>query len=97
MADLERIKLKIRENLPVLREKYGISEIGLFGSYLHGLEKPGSDVDILVDFSRTISLLKFVALENEISALLEKKVDLVMKEGLKPRIGERILNEVEVL
>jgi hypothetical protein len=39
-------------------------------------------------------LLTFCELENYLSEVLELKVDLVMKDGLKPRIGERILKEV---
>jgi predicted nucleotidyltransferase len=51
-------------------------------------------VDVLVEFSKTPSLLKFVNLENYLSDNLGVKVDLVHKAGLKPRIGDRILAEV---
>lgn len=53
-----------------------------------------SDVDVLVEFSETLSSLKFVNLENYLSNNLGVKVDLVHKGGLKPRIGERLLIEV---
>jgi predicted nucleotidyltransferase len=51
------------------------------------------DVDILVDFDNTPTLFGFVRLENELSRLLGVKVDLVMKTGLKPALGARILAE----
>ncbi len=51
----------------------------------------------MVDFDETISLFNFVDLEIELRGLLGKKVDLVMKSALKPKIGERILEEVEYL
>jgi len=86
--------LELANNKPLLREQYGVKTLGIFGSYITGKQKETSDVDILVEFERPIGLLKFVTLEQELSELLGKKVDLVMKSALKPRIGERILKEV---
>jgi predicted nucleotidyltransferase len=65
----------------------------LFGSYVRGEETAGSDLDLLVSFAETPTLFQFVALEQFLSDKLGVKVDLVMKEALKPRIGERILAE----
>ena len=90
----ETIKAKLAAYKPVLVQRYGVKEIGIFGSYVRGDQKQGSDVDILVDFTGSISLLDFVHLENELSDLLGVKVDLVMKTALKPRIGRHILDEV---
>lgn len=56
-------------------------------------EKEKSDVDILVKFYETIDLFEFVELEDFLSEALGVKVDLVMKETLKPRIKNRILKE----
>jgi predicted nucleotidyltransferase len=53
--------------------------------------------DVLVDFEEYPSLLEFVGIEDELSDHLGIKVDLVMKSGLKPRIGQRILREVVYL
>ncbi len=79
-----------------LKEKYGIKEIGVFGSYVRGEQKKDSDLDILVEFypHAEIDLIKFVELEEYLSKLLGIKVDLVMKSALKPRIGKRVLEEV---
>ena len=57
-------------------------------------EKSGSDLNVLVEFSRTIGLLGFVGLRNDLSDLFGIKVDLVMKRALRRRIGRRILEEV---
>jgi predicted nucleotidyltransferase len=86
--------LKKHEN--ELKKKYGIKKIGIFGSYLRGEAKEGSDFDILVEFEQDvdIGLLKFVEIENRLSDLLGVKVDLVEKSALKPRIGKHILKEV---
>ncbi len=88
---LDEIKKILKEHEKELKEKYGLKEIGIFGSYLRGEAKKGSDVDILVEFDpdAKISLLYFVELENYLSDLLGVKVDLVEKSALKPRIGNR--------
>ena len=93
---LDRIKEILKKHEKELKEKYGIKEIGIFGSYLRGEAKEESDLDILVEFKpdAKISLLDFVELENYLSDLLEVKVDLVEKSALKPRIGKGILGEV---
>ena len=94
MTEAHTIITEIKKGLPVLRDKYRIKQIGIFGSYLRGEQKRKSDVDILVDFERTVSFFEFLALEGELSRLTGKKVDLVMKTALKPGIGKHILNEV---
>ena len=94
---LEKIKQGLREQKPDLVAKYKIKEIGIFGSYACSQQQPESDLDILVDFDEFLSLLEFVGLEQELSESLGVKVDLVMKSGLKPRIGRRILQDVVYL
>lgn len=97
--NLERIINILKEHKEELKEKYGVKEIGVFGSYIRGEQMDESDIDILVEFEpdARISLLDFVGLENYISDLLGAKVDLVEKSALKPRIGKHILSEVITL
>jgi len=94
---LEEIKQWLLQHKSVLQEHYKVRELGIFGSYVRQEQTETSDVDVLVQFSETPSLLKFVNLENYLSDNLGIKVDLVHKSGLKPRIGERILAEVVYL
>jgi len=96
---LDEIKRILKKHESELREKYGVKEIGVFGSYVRGEQKESSDLDILVEFApgAKISLLDFVELENYLSDLLGVKVDLVEKSALKPRIGKYILKEVVYL
>jgi len=54
-------------------------------------------VDILVEFKKPIGLFKFLELEEYLSDLIGRKVDLVSKKALKPRIGKHILREVAFL
>jgi len=97
MKTLEEIKQWFAQNKSLLQERYKVRELGVFGSYIRQEQTEDSDVDVLVEFSETPSLLKFVNLENYLSDNLGVKVDLVHKAGLKPRIGERILAEVVYL
>ncbi len=76
-----------------LRREYPIKSLRIFGSYARGEQKKTSDIDILVEFSRPVGLLKFLKLENELASLLGHRVDLVTKKALKPRIGKNILKE----
>lgn len=94
MKTLEEIKQWLVQHKPVLQERYKVKELGIFGSCVRQEQTETSDIDVLIEFSETPSLLKFVNLENYLSDNLGAKVDLVHKSGLKPRIGERILAEV---
>lgn len=92
--DINRCLEILRSHLPYLEKRFRVRSLGVFGSYVRHEERAGSDLDLLVTFTEPPSLLGFMALENHLSDLLGIKVDLVMEEALKPRIGERILSEV---
>lgn len=88
------IKEELSRQLPLLKERFHIKSLGIFGSYVRREQHPGSDLDLLVSFQEVPGLLKLIEMENYLSDLLGVKVDLVMREALRPRIGERILKEV---
>ena len=93
MTEAEKITNRLRKDMPYLKERYNVRSLGLFGSYVRGEQQSGSDVDILVEFEESLSLLNFMAFERYLSELIGRKVDLVMKSALKPGIGEHILEE----
>ncbi len=94
MRRLEEIQEILRQKKPILRERFKVKEIGIFGSFVRGEEKDTSDLDILVELERPVGLIKFVGLQNYLSDELGEKVDLVTKSALKPRIKKNILSEV---
>lgn len=94
MSELNKIKRILKKNKRLLQRNFKIKQLGLFGSYVRGEQKSNSDVDILVEFSRTPGLFDFMKIENSLSSLLKKRVDLVMKGSLKPAIGKHIMREV---
>jgi hypothetical protein len=90
---VDRYILTLRQHLPELAEKYHVRSLEVFGSYVRNEQTAESDLDVLVTFDKTPGLLKFIGLEYHLSDLLGVKVDLVTKDSLKPRIGQRILSE----
>ncbi|MHA1916976.1 MAG: nucleotidyltransferase family protein [Candidatus Ranarchaeia archaeon] len=94
--DYKKIKAILATNKEKLCKRYKIKNIGIFGSYVHGVQNIQSDIDVLVEFeeSSKLSLLDLAGLEIELSDLLGIKVDLVEKRNLKPFIGKRVLKEV---
>lgn len=96
MRSLKEIQQTIVQSKPRLQQRYQVTQLGIFGSYVRGEQTEASDLDVLVEFApeARFGLLKFCELENDLSETLGLKVDLVMKTGLKPHIGDRILQEV---
>ncbi|WP_054685974.1 nucleotidyltransferase family protein [Rhodothermus marinus] len=90
---LEDIRRVLQAHRQTLRERYGIELIGLFGSWVRGEERPESDIDVLVAFTRPVSLLELVAAELFLSDLLGKRVDLVPRGNLRPELSAQILNK----
>ena len=96
MRTIADIKTILQAQKPYLAQKYGVVEIGIFGSYVRGEQRPDSDVDILVELRDPprVDLFDLVNLETDLSELLGIKVDLAIKKNLRKRIGRRILSEV---
>ena len=92
--DVEHLRDMLRQELPTLTHRYHVASLGLFGSYVRQENRPDSDLDVLVTFSETPSLLRLIELEDHLSDILGVKVDLVMRDALKPEIGRRVLAEV---
>ena len=91
---LSEILRLLREEIPQLTDRYHLRSLGVFGSYVSKTQDVKSDLDLLVTFHESPSLLKFIELENLLTDLLGVKVDLVMEDALKPRIGQRVMKEV---
>lgn len=92
-SHIEEVKNKI---LPILRN-YGVKRAGLFGSCVRDEMMKDSDIDILVEIEKDISLLDFVGLKLEIEDVLKRKVDLVEYNTIKPLLKERILSEQVII
>lgn len=87
------IENKLQEIKPVLVDKFHVSMIGYFGSYVSGQQTNKSDLDLLVKFSQPIGW-EFFTLEKFLEQEFGIAVDLVTENALKERIKETILNQV---
>jgi predicted nucleotidyltransferase len=95
MKSLKETKTQLEMLKPVLRERFQVETIGIFGSHSRGEQKKKSDIDILVTFTEPndIDLIDFIELKRFLSRKLKAKVDLVKKNALKQRIKDKILQE----
>lgn len=76
-----------------LRSEYGVRRLTLFGSTARGEALDSSDVDLLVEFDRPTGLFGLIRLEEHLSQLLGRPVDLGTPNSLRPSIRERVLAE----
>ena len=88
-----------RDGIADFCRRWTVVELAIFGSVARGDSREDSDLDVMVTFAPDahIGLLSLARMENELSAMFNRKVDLVTKGGLKPLIRNEILAEAEVL
>jgi len=92
--NLGLLERNLKRLKPALSRKFKVKHLGLFGSYVKGQARRSSDIDILVEFSKVIDLLDFVALEKYLTEQTGAKIDLVSIKALRPEFRSTILNEV---
>ena len=93
MKTLDEVRTIIRQHRDVLAEKYGVAVVGVFGSYVRYAQKDQSDIDLLADILRPISLLELVGAEIYLSEVLGARVDLVPKRDVREELRETIFAE----
>ena len=93
MKTLTEIKNLLFLQKKALKKDFNIKEISIFGSYAKGEQRSRSDLDLLVDFNKPVSLLKIVSLENYLKDVLKQKVDVVPKNNLRIELKNKILEE----
>ena len=95
MKSKDSILTTIREHKPQLAS-FGISRIGLFGSYVRNEQRPQSDIDILVDFAPEKETFdNFMDVSDCLEDLFTgERVEVVTVNGLSPYLGHHILKEV---
>ena len=97
MKTIKQIELIKKKIMPILKKNKEV-RAGIFGSYARGEQKKNSDVDILVEIKKRISLFDFAGIKIELEEKLGKKVDLVEYKIINPRIRENIINsEVRII
>ena len=92
-----KLSNEIREKIIEILKQYGIKRISVFGSYARGDATTESDIDLIVEFPESTSLLDHVGMEIELSELLNKKIDILSQNGISPYIKDKILEEAIVI
>jgi len=90
---IESLLERLRELLPALKERYAVESLEVFGSRVRSDAHGDSDLDLLVTFTVAPGLFALIRMEEELSANLGVKVDLVMRQCLKPHLRSRIMAE----
>jgi hypothetical protein len=93
MAATRDILRQLENEKEALKRVYGVKSLGVFGSWARGEATAASDLDLLVEFD-ALSFDRYMDLKFHIEDLLHVRVDLVLKESLKPALRDRILKEV---
>ncbi|GAB4145342.1 MAG: nucleotidyltransferase [Candidatus Promineifilaceae bacterium] len=88
------IVAQLRELRSVVADRYKVQEIGLFGSFVRGEQRAGSDVDVLVEFNEDADLFDLIGLTLYLEENLQRHVDVVPKRALRQELRETVLNEV---
>jgi len=83
MKTLDEIRKAVKEQRDLLAEQYGVAVVGIFGSQARGEAGSDSDLDLLAEIVRPVSLLELVGAELHLSEVLGMKVDLVPKRSLR--------------
>ncbi len=94
MKTMHEIETILKRHMPFLKEQFSVKKMGIFGSLARGEKKETDYVGILVQFSKPISSIKYMNLENYLSRLLGIEVDLVLKMGLRYQRAQEVLKEV---
>lgn len=97
MKTLPDILAQLRRMKPDLERRYPIAELAVFGSWARGEQRDGSDLDLLVDARRGMTLLDLAALQQELSDSLGMDVDVVTANSLRPTLADSVLPERIVL
>lgn len=85
----------LKSHEEMIKQKYGVKKIGIFGSFARGEEKEDSDIDVLVDFNEGAKTFDhFMDLKFFLEDLFRKKIDLVTVTALRPQLKEGILRDI---
>jgi uncharacterized protein len=92
---IEEVKSKLVEQRTDIQHAFYVKKIGVFGSFVRNKQNKKSDVDILVEFEKGHKdFFNYMRLKDYLEASLGRKVDLVIKEAVKPKLKDKIFNEV---
>jgi predicted nucleotidyltransferase len=93
MKTAAEIKAKLNALMPILRQKYHVDTVEIFGSYVREQQNKKSDLDLLITFSKPYNLWELIDVKEFLIKKMHIQVDLVPKDSIKPMLKDRILQE----
>ena len=87
----------VKEKTGPIFKQYGVIRAAVFGSVARGTSGEGSDVDFLVNLHRPFGLIQFVALKRGLELVLNKSVDVVEYDAVKPAFADNILKDAKIV
>lgn len=95
MLSKQEILDELLKNLNTWREKHGVKQMGLFGSYSRDEQKESSDIDVIVEFNDAdLSFDNYMELKINLEDLFQKPIDLVILNDIKPSLKSNILSTI---
>ena len=93
MRNVDELKSILKDLDQVLRRRFHVKSLSIFGSVARGEATASSDIDFLVEFSAPVGLIEFISLQNFLEDSLHARIDIATKSALRPEMKESILKE----
>jgi hypothetical protein len=93
MKNMQEIQRNLSSLKDAIHNAFGVSSIEVFGSFVRGEQREDSDIDVLVDFDRDVSLLDVSALQVFLTEQLGAQIDVVLKRSVRKELKDRIFAE----
>ena len=94
-SPIDEIVVYLRDNKGFLFERYGVTRMGIFGSFVRGVETSSSDIDMVIEFEKSRkNIHNFLQLKRFLEKELSRKVDMGFEHALKPIVKENIKEKI---
>ena len=91
----DEIMSYLKQNMAVLNERFGVTRVGIFGSFARGEQSAGSDIDMVVEMEKDRkNIHSFLKLKRFLEKEMEREIDLGFEHSLKPTIKEKVIKQI---
>lgn len=97
MKNLEEIKNILIQNRALVKQRYKIDIVGIFGSYINGLARDESDIDILIQLDESADLIDLCGASNYLEEMLNITVDIVPIDAIREELKEYVFKEIHYI
>ena len=95
VSSIDEIIAYLREKRELLHDRYGVTRIGIFGSFLQGNQNITSDIDMVVEFERSKkNIHSFFQVKRFLEKEFSREVDMGFENALKPVVRDKIREKI---